>query len=302
MNIKHLFGCITAVGLVALASVYFGGPETAIVQNDNPKSELVETEVLSIDLSQIAQTEPGEPLSAEEAKKQALLEKFFNDFPIIRIDENTAMFDPEHFKYLSAPYIQKRQEWLAGKGYFYNGEVDAYDTYDIRALEALADQGDLVAIHALIERHMDSENTDREKLFGTYVLASVHGSTNALVATGHFHQMKFDSHSLWNDDIDRASLVNWMAFNEVAVRRGDIDAGVKLERNLASRKIEVSEADRALVEEAADIIYASLAQERAKLGLDEFDNSVPDYISGYRNNLEDMKEIRDFVAQVEASP
>ena len=53
--------------------------------------------------------------------------------------------------------------------------------------------------------------------------------------------------------------------------------------------------------DAADQIYAGLQRARDDLGLGEFDNSVPEFVTGYRENLEDLQEIRDFVVQAEAS-
>jgi len=199
---------------------------------------------------------------------------------------------------LTAPFVHKRVEWRKELGYFVNGEVDNYASYSIETLEALGDQGDLVALEALANIYF--ETVQKEQALQTLEKAAIHGSTNALYALGALAKS-----SLYSAEVKGVSsgpdyqegLIGWLSYSEVAIRRGDLEIKEDTEIGLKVHGIELSEPDKIAINLAADEIYSRLNESRQRLGLGEFNNEIPDYVSGYYQNLQDLKELLHFVEQ-----
>ena len=279
MNSKNLMICIGFVSAVTATSFY-------LIQ-----SELDGEAERRLSESNLPETDPA--IVIDDPKEQspsdeAAISKADHHLTSESIDEADKL-DLTRLKHINPHDLHKRQEWLASRGYFNNGELDAYATYDVAVLEALAEQGDVIAAHALANRLLGAGQ--QQKYYEAYTLAAIHGSTSALVETGRYYQRQFRKYVSQNNDAAATeNLIAWLAYNDVAVRRGDVDAGIKLNQHLDIRGIEVSQADRDAAKVVSDQIYQNLEAARADRGLEKFDNSVPDYVSGYREGLEYVRQ------------
>lgn len=171
------------------------------------------------------------------------------------------------------------QEWAVSRNYAVEGRKDQiarYQQYDEVVLKSLGDQGDLIALSALVNSPRFS---DQVKEWAART-AAVYGGTGDAMA--HFSiTNKGASTSLMRQgkakEAKKAFLES-VAWDEFSALRGDISLIENIAFTLSfdeMQSLEITEQDQAWVSARAKEIYNDLSQERSRRGLGGFDNSVP---------------------------
>lgn len=185
---------------------------------------------------------------------------------------------------------EKVHKWYVEQGYYeFDDKNQSYRSYDQATLEALAAKGDLRAIDALAELYRTEEFVRNNGLAPSrqqFWNAAVWGSTVAFVrlAIGH------ESGLLWakTEEEKRSISLEVLALYGAGELRGEKwlnrDGAATFKR---VQNITLSDAEQKLVTARANQIIADLQQERRKLGLDDFDNSVPPEVEKFFNTLEE---------------
>ena len=185
---------------------------------------------------------------------------------------------------------EKVHKWYVEQGYYeFDDKNQSYRSYDQATLETLAAKGDLRAIDALAELYRTEEFVRNNGLAPSrqqFWNAAVWGSTVAFVrlAIGH------ESGLLWakTEEEKRSISLEVLALYGAGELRGEKwfnrDGAATFKK---VQNITLSDAEQKLVTARANQIIADLQQERRKLGLDDFDNSVPPEVEKFFNTLEE---------------
>lgn len=168
-------------------------------------------------------------------------------------------------------------EFLETRGYVSPEALEMYQNYSEVALQAMGDEGDLVALAVLVGMYAE---TDYDK-FGNATLRSiVHGSVS-------FAQMKADMHFSQSEiqraesghgspDVARQEFLLSLSWYEFIKLRGGGDAvDTLIEKRIDESTFTLSENDKAAIRSQGANIYDYLSEERRRLGLGEYDNHVP---------------------------
>ncbi|MDZ4286010.1 MAG: hypothetical protein U1A23_03720 [Candidatus Sungbacteria bacterium] len=175
----------------------------------------------------------------------------------------------------SAADTAEIKNWFAQRGNFsFMGDekLNDYATYDDATLNQLGDAGDLRALHTLADR---SKNINDFK--STLYKASVWGSTEALIRMGAISEA---------DDLDSMSaesrkqmIIDALSYYDAAQLRGDWWGNIVRGESLLKRySHDLSQYDKSAIQSNAKKIYADIQRERNALGLGEFDNSIPESV------------------------
>ncbi len=164
--------------------------------------------------------------------------------------------------------IHKRQALQGTRwenlGYFDNEQKRAYASYDKDTLEALGDQGDLLALDILAQKYI-KEDRNRTKATEVDLKAVVFGSAKA--ASSLAIRADSPSHAK-NDESGRSHIYRAMAWYRVAAIMGDETAKGFGDSILRVRNIALSEYEWTLVNRQAEAIYAGINRKRRDMGLD----------------------------------
>jgi hypothetical protein len=174
-------------------------------------------------------------------------------------------------------------QWKKERGYavFVEGNQN-YDSYNLETLEKLANDGDGLAVQALARVNM-LKGFDNG--INIYQKAAVKGSTEALaLIAASIQGVRFNNAS--SPEEKKAALIESLAWDNVAALRGDRQSIISEMTLLKSKGITIETADQAVIKVRAQEIYNELQQERNALGLGDFDNSVPDAVRAYFDDLE----------------
>ena len=182
-------------------------------------------------------------------------------------------------------------DWRLERGY--PDEINAYGSYDEATLSALAESGDIRAIHTLAERLASRQNltdTDKAVISGLYRRAVLYGSTFALLHLGV--QQETDYKNLPVDDPNRHALaLEILATYNLAALRGDRMPNIARGNHFVEQyNIQLTDEDKQLIANRSQEIYTNLSKHRYALALDEFDNSDPDSVVQYFNEVEAIQQ------------
>jgi hypothetical protein len=182
-------------------------------------------------------------------------------------------------------------EWFAKRGSFtfldgypYDNQgkpiPTAYDNYNIDTLKKLGDDGDLRALDKLVR---SSKNADESKQL--LEKAAIFGSTQALAELGVMANTIYLSPNKTIEE-KKAIMIESLAYYEAAQIRGDWTANMDFGRILQKQQqIDLTEADKAEIQERAKVIYDDLQTKRTAMGLGDFDNSIPDSVMKYYEEM-----------------
>ncbi|HOY22215.1 MAG TPA: hypothetical protein PK002_03630 [Cellvibrio sp.] len=189
--------------------------------------------------------------------------------------------------------IDELNQWRLERGYMppnSDKEQNAYNAYTEEALRSLAKNGDVVALHVLADRYLDLEYMQAHEidvLTSSRVRrdfltdAAIRGSTRALMELGIDYGAEHRNISR-TDDEKKAAEIEVLAIYKVATLRGDPDHFIdELRVSKSIRGIEITDADKQHIDLRAKEIYADLQAKRKDMGLDDFDNSVPETVKNY---------------------
>lgn len=181
--------------------------------------------------------------------------------------------------------------WRLERGY--PDEANAYSSYDEATLSALAESGDIRAMHTLAERLAKRENltdTDKAVISGLHRRAALYGSTFAFLYLGM--QQETEYKNLAVDDPNRhAMALEILATYNLAALRGDRMPNIARSNHFVEQnQLQLTEEDRQLIADRSQEIYNNLSKHRYALALDEFDNNVPDSVNQYFNEVEAIQQ------------
>lgn len=167
-------------------------------------------------------------------------------------------------------------DWFASRGNFSFDDPSApsdYKQYDTAVLEQMGEQGDLRALNELVNR---AETLEQRKPI--LVKAAMFGSTAAITRLGTAIESEFQIDNL--PSVERkAYILEAMAFYEAAEIRGDwwgkINDGASL---LKRYDIDLNGEEKKLIATRAKELVENFEKMRVEKGLQKFDNSVPDSV------------------------
>lgn len=177
----------------------------------------------------------------------------------------------------------KYRHYLAGKYTYERGLIspedrEIYQNYPLAVLRGLGDAGD---IHALQELGQRASKAGNFKLaFDYYEAATIYGSTTALAYLRDKYEL---ANRLYLDKSNgKHALVMIFSYLRVAELRGDYSDSMGVDRlaEMHERtygKTELDEIDYRVIERMAAAIYTGMETRRTELGLEPFDNTVPEY-------------------------
>lgn len=172
---------------------------------------------------------------------------------------------------------EKIKKWFSERGnYSFYGvdELSDYQTYDTETLTRLGDSGDLKAMHVLGDRA-----SNFSELKNILMKAAAYGSTEALIQLGSLNENDEGNIGEKSAEIQKAKILTALAYYDVAQTRGDWWGNIAAGKSLTERyHIHISEQDKQLIEDLSEKIYQDLETRRSELGLGDFDNSVPDEV------------------------
>lgn len=146
-------------------------------------------------------------------------------------------------------------------GYFNEEQKQGYASYDKETLEALGDQGDLLALDILSHKYL-TEDRNLKKSRETDLKAVLFGSSEAALSLA--------SEIYSNEADDRSKVYAAMTWYEVATMMGDKIAKGFRDSTLRVRNITLSEREWTLIQQQAEATYARLNEKRREMGLPEF--------------------------------
>ncbi len=186
---------------------------------------------------------------------------------------------------------EKVHKWYVEQGYYdFDDKNQSYLSYDQATLEALATKGDLRAIDALAMLYRTEEFVRNNGLAPSrqqFWNAAIWGSTFAFVRLAIGQQ----SGLLWakTEEEKRSISLEVLALYGAGELRGEKwfnrDGAGTFKK---VQNITLSDAEEKFVTSRAHEIIDNLQQERHKLGLDDFDNSVPPEVEKFFNTLEEI--------------
>ena len=189
--------------------------------------------------------------------------------------------------------IDELNQWRLERGYMppdSDKEQNAYNGYTEEALRSLAKNGDMVALHVLADRYGDLDYIKANGIDVLTVLrirhdflyeAAIRGSTRALMELGIHYAAKNQNASGGYEE-KKAAEIEVLAIYKVATLRGDPDHFIdELRVSKSIRGVEITDADKQHIDLRAKAIYADLQAKRKDMGLEDFDNSVPETVKNY---------------------
>lgn len=176
--------------------------------------------------------------------------------------------------------IAELRKWKASRGWYDTSQAnqDDYKSYSREVLKQLADSGDLNALHML---NRGAPIPEKKALL---TKAIMYGSTFAIVIMTDVEMPEY--HLMGQQPTDeeiKKDVINAAVYPVLAKMRGELDYTPesefpKLEKEFA---VQLSDADRKLIEEKAAKLYAELESQREQLGLGKFDNTIPPIAQAY---------------------
>lgn len=176
----------------------------------------------------------------------------------------------------------KQRHYLAEKnnrdrGLISPEERTIYQNYPLDTLQEMGKSGDIHALHELGQRASNEGNF--ALAFAHYESAAVYGSTVALGYLGDKYEMANKLHL--DDKNGKHALVVATSYLRVAELRGDYSNSREIKRlpekyERTYGKIDLDENDYREIEIRAKEIYTKMENNRIELGLEPFDNTVPE--------------------------
>lgn len=203
------------------------------------------------------------------------------------LGERLAVTTPEWPTVAGSPQnAAEVNDWFGARGYdFGKGSNNEYASYDIDTLEKLAQAGDVRAMKYWGKAVYGTVG-GFEKAKASYINAAIHGSTDAINAVGLAMESSLYSNAKLAEEKNIAALEILAWYNAAALRGDRLPAIIGSKDFIKINKLDLSEEDQQKIQTRSKEIYDDLVQKRRALGLDEFDNSVPDSVNRYLDFLD----------------
>lgn len=199
---------------------------------------------------------------------------------------------------------QEVNKWLFEHGYTppnATDEENVYNSYNHEALQIMAKNGDISALHVLADRYLDSDyihshGIDILNVFeirsGFLKEAAIRGSTRALVELGLADKVK-NRYAANSIDESKAAEIGALVFFKAAELRGDPQPFVRgIQTAQVVGGISITERDMQQIDERAHEIYTDLQAKRTQLGLGDFDNSMSETVMNYFVPATDYPDVK----------
>lgn len=171
-------------------------------------------------------------------------------------------------------------KWRQERGYL-NMDLQKkaeYEKYDLTTLKIMVDSGDVLA-QAQLAEHYYGDDHKRE-----ITKAMAMGSTSAVMRRGATLESEYERAN--NEKQRQEALIELLGLYEMGALRGDpYNQIVTQDWFIREHAIQLTEQDKIAIKQRGKEIYNKVQQQRFELGLDEFDNTVPQAVSNYYNNL-----------------
>ncbi|WGO99623.1 hypothetical protein QFX18_06040 [Saccharophagus degradans] len=173
--------------------------------------------------------------------------------------------------------VEESIEFLTSRGYVPPDVLEMYRNYSEEVLQALGNDGDLAALGVLAGQYADK---DYDQFKNAVLKSIVYGSIS-------FAQVQADLYSTQsefelanpnggNSELAKLDFLLSLSWYEFIKMRGGGEAVTQLvDARIAKSAFTISPADRATIQSQGAAIYAELSNERQRLGVGEYDNSVP---------------------------
>lgn len=205
------------------------------------------------------------------------------NFQIVSQSELQAMSIDEYLSYMLSltkllpedlrEELYKRQaaqiEDMEKLGYFSDEQKEVYVSYDTETLEALGDQGDLVALNILAKRYHYKDKNET-KAMETYFKSVLFGSANAAVSLAIISRGKAKASYDDNSAESRLYIYNSIAWYKIASMMGDKRVEEFMLSSLQVDGITLNEQEWEKVNYQAEAAFTKLNEKRIELGLSEY--------------------------------
>lgn len=173
--------------------------------------------------------------------------------------------------------VEESIEFLKSRGYVPPDVLELYRNYSEEVLQALGNDGDLAALAVLAGRYTEN---DYDQFKNVVLKSIVYGSIS-------FAQVQADLYSTQsefelanpnggNSELAKQDFLLSLSWYEFIKMRGGGDAVTQLiDARIDKSAFSISPADRATIQSQGAAIYDELSNERQRLGVGEYDNSVP---------------------------
>lgn len=257
---KFLFTVLLVAAIAFIALIYF------MQSNSPPQNDTT---------AAIGETDSLSPPVSTASPERTIFEKDQNqDSTLIPTKKDSFFGDPADEAEIT--------QWYAKRGKFISAEGEAeYLSYDQGTLEKLAVAGDIRAMQMLAKLYLDRDHFQQygfDAAKKQYWNAAVHGSSEALIALANLE--KTTAFDLATDEADRRSkALEVLALYRAAELRGDLwspsnQVPVFKEMN----HINLSDIENVSIDQQASKIVNDLQQQRNIVGLNDFDNSMPESV------------------------
>ncbi len=181
---------------------------------------------------------------------------------------------------------QAVRNWYANRGDdpVFDSNNNMYASYSNDAIDQLANNGDIYAIRELAKRIGKGEIRDAglDRLREIFWKAAVYGSTWGIKRYAKLEMVGFSSLENSNLPENKDKIIHALALLNVAGMRGDKLALLKDANTIIQmNKVELNEEDINKILTLSQQYYKKLEYERTSLGLDKFDNSIPEEVEAY---------------------
>ncbi|HOY22216.1 MAG TPA: hypothetical protein PK002_03635 [Cellvibrio sp.] len=298
---------VACLFFVIVASVYFGMPHLLEPDNisydsnrnsDANKVDVIRSASLSLDVSA--------PSAKQSFNKYAAYDipgllKLINSGDVdanyeLAIRLNVEIRDPSQHKAVvygkfsgTKAQMEELNTWRSERGYMLGPEgSNVYESYNHETLRKLVANGDMYAMEALANNYLDDEYRKENNLdliavmkdrLGLLYNAAVHGSTSSLNDLAISISNKSAADGIVDFKQKEIEKYAWFA---VAAKRGDV---MQLYSSSKSLRVPFTETDWNLVAQKADQMYRELEQHRISAGLGSFDNSVPETVKDFFDEI-----------------
>jgi hypothetical protein len=245
--------------------------------DNNPKNNLTITDKSSSHKLKTISKDPLIEVTGDEAVAASAVDEE-EATKLISYDDDWCLssdLDPQSKDLASYEY----EQWATARNHIGEDraeQVNRYNDYQPETLKLLAEQGDLLALSAIVL----NPNTDHKERNWAARMAAIYGGTGS--AMSHFStSLKGKSAiqmSTGKKIEAKKNFLESVAWDEFSVLRGDLlllDV-IPFTLSLDSMsEMKITKEDEKLISQRAKEIYAELTQERLSRGLGEFDNSIP---------------------------
>lgn len=238
--------------------------EAAVIQKaDDHKNNKIEPPVVSVKKNSIPNTSVD--ITEDIPKLKEYDEKWCLSTDLSQEGKNVADIEYE--------------AWAISRNHLIGDRVNQVETfkyYDENVLKTLGEQGNFIALTAIV----DSDKSHDDMKRWAALKAGAYGGTGDAVSyfsTVNKGRSKALMRSGKKEEAKRAFLES-VAWDEFLALRGDISLLENIAFSLSfegMKELKVTEEDEKWISLRAREIYSDLSKERALLGLDPFDNSVP---------------------------